>query len=172
MNVFYLDPNPRTCAKYHCDKHVNKMILETAQLLSTAHRMTDSPYADQCYKIAHKNHPSAIWARSSVDHYSWLFELFRELTNEFNRRKGTVHASWTKLKSVLSHTPDLPLAGFTPPPQCMDDEYKQDDTVEAYRAYYRGGKADIARWDWDNNTPDWWHEETSKESIQGQQAQV
>jgi hypothetical protein len=33
MNIFYLDKNPRKCAKYHCDKHVLKMIIEYAQLI-------------------------------------------------------------------------------------------------------------------------------------------
>ena len=41
MNIFYLHENPEICAEYHCDKHVVKMILETAQMLSTAHRIID-----------------------------------------------------------------------------------------------------------------------------------
>ena len=39
MNIFYLHNDPRTCAEMHLDKHVVKMILEYAQLLSTAHRV-------------------------------------------------------------------------------------------------------------------------------------
>jgi hypothetical protein len=155
MNIFYLDSNPRQAARLHCDQHLSKMVLESAQLLSTAHHEAGSPCADQCYKATHRNHPSAVWARSSVDHYSWLFELFRELTNEFQRRRGKVHASWTKMKSVLSRTPDLPLAGFTPPPLCMPAEYHSEDAVEAYRAYYRGDKSRFASWNWLGNTPGW-----------------
>ena len=41
MNIFYLDTNPALCAEYHCDKHVVKMIIEYAQMLSTAHRVID-----------------------------------------------------------------------------------------------------------------------------------
>ena len=41
MNIFYLSTNTDECARYHCDKHVVKMILETAQMLSTAHRVLD-----------------------------------------------------------------------------------------------------------------------------------
>ena len=41
MNIFYLHSDPKTCASMHCDKHVVKMILETAQMLSTAHHELD-----------------------------------------------------------------------------------------------------------------------------------
>ena len=41
MNIFYLSSNPGECARQHCDKHVVKMIVEYAQLMSTAHRLLD-----------------------------------------------------------------------------------------------------------------------------------
>jgi hypothetical protein len=41
MNIFYLDPNPKICAEMHVDKHVCKMVIEYAQLLSTTHRVLD-----------------------------------------------------------------------------------------------------------------------------------
>ena len=41
MNIFYLDKDPKVCAKMHVDKHCVKMIVEYAQLLSTAHRVLD-----------------------------------------------------------------------------------------------------------------------------------
>ena len=59
-------------AEMHCNKHVVKMILETAQMLSTAHRVIDGDeYADRMglYKMAHKNHPSTIWTRTSTENY-------------------------------------------------------------------------------------------------------
>lgn len=134
------------------------MILESAQLLSTAHRETASPWAEQVYKSTHKQHPSSIWARSSKDHYAWLFDLFRELTNEFRMRRGKTHLSWTKLNHILCHTPpNIPCAGFTEPPQCMPDEFKDSDPVVAYRNYYRGAKRDIAFWNWRRPAPDWWN---------------
>ena len=109
MNIFVLDKNPRDAARMHCDKHVPKMILETAQMLSTAHHVYDTPQAPLVYKKAHLNHPCTIWVRESVDNYSWAFELFRELNNEFVRRRGKKHLSWVKLKEHLSHTPSLSL---------------------------------------------------------------
>ena len=95
MNVFYLDKNPQSAAAMHCDKHCVKMILEYAQILSTAHRVLDGDDApDDLYKIAHKNHPSTIWARTSKQHYDWLFRLVRKLTIEYGIRYGKIHRSW------------------------------------------------------------------------------
>ena len=57
MNIFYLDRDPVIAAQMMCDKHVVKMILESAQMLSTAHRVLDGDeYADKVglYKMAHK----------------------------------------------------------------------------------------------------------------------
>ena len=69
MNIFYLDRNPILAADKQCDRHVVKMILETAQLLSTAHYELDGE--SPAYKPTHKNHPSAVWVRKSLDHYLW-----------------------------------------------------------------------------------------------------
>jgi len=158
MNIFVLDRNPKLAAQYHADKHVPKMILETAQMLSTAHHVYGTPQAPLVYKKSHLNHPCTLWVRESVDNYGWAFELFRELNNEFVRRRGKKHLSWVKLKEHLSHTPSLPLQGLTPFAQAMPDHYKQEDAVEAYRAYYKGDKASFAKWEWPTaQTPSWWN---------------
>jgi len=157
MNIFILDRNPKIAASMHCDKHCVKMILETAQMLSTAHRVYNTPQADKVYKQAHLNHPCTIWVRESVDNYAWAYELFKELNNEFVARRGKHHLSWTKLGSILSHTPILPTLGLTKFAQAMPEEYKEDNAVQAYRNYYLGEKADIANWDWPNSCkPYWW----------------
>jgi hypothetical protein len=167
MNIFFLDRDPQTCARFHCDQHVSKMCIEYAQLLSTAHRVAGSMWADDVYKIAHLNHPSTIWTRSSHDHYSWLFELWRELNNEFARRRGKVHASWRKLGHILCYHPDLGCYGWDDPPQCMPEEFKRYDAVDAYRAYYIGDKARFATWKWKNSVmPDWWDYEEYNEDDQ------
>ncbi len=164
MNIFYLHECPQQAAIDHADVHCSKMMIEYAQLLSTAHRVTDSPWAEDCYKIAHKNHPSTIWTRESTDHYTWLYDLWHNLANEFFMRRGKDHASWTKLKHVLSHNPPhLPRNGFTAPPQCMPDECKRDDTVEAYRGYYVYKKLVEGKrinWEWDLSgcVPTWFQE--------------
>lgn len=73
MNIFILDTNPKIAAQYHVDKHVVKMILETAQLLCSAHWLNGS---EAPYKLTHKNHPCAIWTRECVENYNWLCIFF------------------------------------------------------------------------------------------------
>ena len=89
MNIFYLDKDPVVAAQMMCDKHVVKMILESAQMLSTAHRVLDGDtYANKVglYKMAHKNHPSTIWARSSIENYDWLSGHMQALMKEYTYR--------------------------------------------------------------------------------------
>ena len=156
MNIFYLHPNPQTAARMHCDKHCVKMILEYAQLLSTAHRVLDGDDANpNLYKIAHKNHPSTIWTRSSKQHYKWLFRLFRKLNIEYGIRYGKVHKSWEKLNGILKFPPkSIKDNGWVDPPQCMPDYCKKSDTVEAYRNYYILEKKRFATWK-NNQEPEW-----------------
>ena len=142
MNIFLLDHNHKKCAEYHPDQH-QKMILESFQLLSTAHRILDEDdVPEETYRVSHKNHPCAIWARETADNYSWLHEHAKCLTEEFKYRTGNTHLSWTKLGKVLSTPPKgLTKTGLTEPPQCMPDEYKvEGDPVQGYRNYFNGEK--------------------------------
>ena len=160
MNVFFLHKDPWEAASMMCDKHVCKMPLESAQMLCTAHRVADEVghiAGKIIYKLAHKNHPSSVWARSSTENYSWLYRHFLALSDEFYKRYGKKHLSDKKFSFALSHLPkNVPYGEFTEPPQCMPDEYKQSDTVSAYRAYYSGEKRYMARWDKGTVPPKWW----------------
>ena len=161
MNIFFLDERPDKCAEMHNDKHCVKMILESAQMLSTAHRILDEDDAHpDLYKIAHKNHPSTIWVRSSKQHYDWLFRLFRMLSAEYSIRYSDhnfkVHKTWDKLGKILETAPkNIVDNGFVPPPQCMPDHCKKPNTIDAYRNYYMIEKANISTWKY-TNTPKWW----------------
>ena len=106
MNIFYLHDDPIYCAQMHCDKHVVKMILEYAQLLSTAHHEIDGTPSIDCYKPTHKNHPSAIWARNSRNNYRWLWWLLYGLQDEYTYRYGKVHA--TQFKSIVDNLKNPP----------------------------------------------------------------
>lgn len=141
MNIFYLSRDPVLCAEMHCDKHVVKMILETAQLLSTAHHMLGSTAP---YKPTHKNHPSAVWARSGRYQYRWLYELLEALSSEYTQRYGKVHLTWQKCSQALSEAPKgIPEIEWTDPPQCMPDECKDPTgAVIAYRNYYMFKRAE------------------------------
>lgn len=178
MNIFYLSYDPVICAQEHVDKHVVKMIVEYAQLLSTAHRVLDGisfydvsnkgrkvkrfkldePRESNLYKACHINHPSAIWVRSSSSHYRWLFELFEQCCIEYTRRYGKFHST-EKLKAYLMKNPNnLPERGWTDPPPAMPDKYKvQGDSIQSYRNYYIGDKVSFAKWKSPSVQPAWFN---------------
>lgn len=152
MNIFYLDTNIVRCAEYHADKHVCKMIVEYAQLLSTAHYVLDGIQVG--YKPTHKNHPCAVWARQSNNNYTWLVALLGALLLEYAERYGKVHKT-NELVLVLDQPPrNIPTGPLTPPPQCVPDDCKGPDTVLAYRKYYNTHKASMAKWKL-GNVPHW-----------------
>lgn len=144
MNIFYLHNNPETCAKYHNNKHCVKMILETAQILSTAHWMNGSRAP---YKQTHINHPCCKWAQKSRQNYLWLANLGLELCKEYSYRYGKVHKTQQHLQWLAKNVPNIANNGFVQPPQCMDIEYKvPGNSVQAYRNYYIHGKRHLANW--------------------------
>ena len=146
MNIFILDKDVKKCAQYHCDKHVVKMILETAQLLCGVHHMTDQATDQVPYKLSHKNHPCAIWARESFSNYVYLCELGLELCNEYTHRYGKRHKSLDVILWCIVNRPNIPDKGFTKFAKAMPEEYKVESAVESYRNYYRGDKSGFATW--------------------------
>lgn len=168
MNIFYLDEDPKVCAQLHCDKHVVKMIIEYAQLMSTAHRVLDGElYEDRTannrrikrwrlgnekdeeviYKASHINHPSGIWTRTSKENYKWLFELWCELCLEYTHRYGRRHLTDEKLFHILAKLPkNLPEGPLTKMAQAMPNDVKTENSIVAYQDYYRKYKSQIARW--------------------------
>ena len=185
MNIFFLDHDVKTCAKMHADKHVVKMILEYAQLLSTAHRVLDGTQSTGLsatgrkqtryvlsdsresimYSATHINHPSAVWVRKSVLNYDWLHRLLVELCKEYTYRYGKVHkCEATGLVQSLGNVPlNLnPLIGsFTEPTPAMpDDVIIVGNAVSSYRNYYIKHKQHLASWKGkvnSRNTPEWFH---------------
>lgn len=161
MNIFYLSNEPEKCAQQHCDKHVVKMILETAQLLSNAHHMLDGDQVIRpIYKLTHKNHPSAVWVRASATHYKWLWLLLVELCKEYTHRYGKVHkVERDGLINTLKTPPQNISASpvMSEPPPAMPDEYKSSDVIQSYRNYYRGAKRSFARWT-NREVPTWFIE--------------
>ena len=168
MNIFYLDKDPKTCAEMHCDKHVVKMIIEYAQLMSTAHRVLDGdPYVSQTlggrriqrwkhpiakmektlYKASHVKHPSGLWTRASQNHYNWLYEMWTHLCDEYTHRYGKVHLTDKKLREMLQSAPmQIDVEPFVDPYLAMPDDVKQSNVVEAYKNYYINYKKDFAKW--------------------------
>jgi hypothetical protein len=158
MNIFVLDQNPRLAGMMHCDKHVSKMLLESAQMICTTinHIGGVSPY-----KTSHLNHPCSVWARASSENLNWLSYLAKELNNQYRVRynKDHNHKSWEVIKHVIKHnetliTEKMHHIGPTPFVLAMPEQYKCSDPVQAYRAYYKS--KEFAQWNKGVPTPYWW----------------
>lgn len=150
MNIFFVDQCPETAARSLCDKHVVKMPLESAQMLSTAHRLIDGDtYADRIglYKAAYQNHPCTVWCRASRDNYRWLFIHFRALLREYQERYGKEHACSALIGGLAVIPAGIKDTDLTPPPQAMPDDVRvPGDVISAYRNYYLIHKSRIAEW--------------------------
>jgi|TARA_B100001057_G_scaffold251159_1_gene251367 hypothetical protein len=179
MNIFVLHMHPTLAAKQHCDKHVVKMILETAQLLSTAHRfldgkqdlresstgktktkyweLPDSNMEGTLYRATMMNHPCAIWVRESDANYTWAYNLFVGLCDEYTHRYGKTHKTDRLLREALYECPkNIPKGiGLTPFRQAMPEDVKHNDSIQAYRQYYLKYKAGFAKWT-KRDVPDWY----------------
>lgn len=159
MNIFFLSKSTRRCARWHCDKHVVKMILEYTQILYTANHQnggtekikTEAPICvstgNRGYKSHAKNHPSVRWATESLAHYVWLNALALDLVQEhmFRFSPKTFHASQAHLLWLRENPP--PSMGSTAwlrdPPPAMPEEYRvNNQSIVCYRAYYNGSKRD------------------------------
>lgn len=160
-------------AEWMVDKHVVKMILESAQLLSTAHRVLDGELVDGIkinldtgksrktkayiltdardsviYSATHMNHPSAVWCRTSVQNYDWLVDHMFALMREYTHRYDKTHKCYGEISYMLQSPPkNLKDWDWTPMPSCMAPEYIiSDDPIINYRNYYREGKKNLHKW--------------------------
>lgn len=143
MNIFFLDKSPIVSAKAMTNKHVVKMILETAQLLSTAHHVLDDEFShDHLYKKTHVNHPSSVWVRESNENYAWAYEHFIALCDEYTQRYNKTHATEIKLKSVLATPPqNIPYKKMTPIKLAITNKaWHRKNPFESYRIYYENEK--------------------------------
>lgn len=174
MNLFYLSKSAKKAVKYHCDKHVVKMILETVQMAYTALNVLYGPSSGNSsssplttapmtksgsrgYKSTHTNHPMTLWFRTSLANFQWGCDFGVELCAEYTHRYGKQHAcqehiEWlSQQKFEIEEDP-----GLTAVPQCMPDKYKvEGDSVQAYRNFYIGDKAEFCRWT-NREVPEWW----------------
>jgi len=153
MNIFVLDPDPEVAARQQCDKHVVKMILESAQLMAAACILHggDSPY-----KLTHKNHPCSIWARETRANYEWLLTHHIAMLDEYTLRYGKVHKTQEHLDYWLRGVMLIPEGELTPFAQAMPEDIRiPGDPVQAYRNYYTQEKAHFATWK-HGIIPQWW----------------
>ena len=180
MNIFVLHNDPIVAAQMLCDKHVPKMIVESGQMLSTAHRLLDGTpekrpsksgktiqtyytfgdNRDDLYYLAvHKFHPCTTWTMESKSNYQWHYEHFMAMGREYEYRRGKEHATIKLLGELLKNPPlNIPDIGLTEFAQAMNHypQCKVDgDAVKAYRNYYHEAKP-FAKWEWKRQAPDWW----------------
>jgi hypothetical protein len=144
MNIFVLDLDIRKCARYHCDQHVAKMILESAQIACTA---LNKKGFKTPYKSTHAKHPCVEWAGASFSNLQWLLKLARALNREYRYRYRTSkdHRSVSVLDRIRGM--EFESIGLTDFPQAMPEQYKvPGDPVQAYRNFYVGEKLKFARW--------------------------
>ena len=168
MNIFYLDQNPKICAEMHNDKHCVKMIIEYAQLMSTAHRVLDGvEYFDKTangrkikrwrmkdpkleaglMKASHVNHPSGVWVRASKENYIWLNRMWNYLLLEYTHRYGKRHACADRMDVLYMWPENIPDVPFTPPTPAMPNDVKvPGDSLASYRNYYINNKTHLANW--------------------------
>lgn len=144
MNIFVTSKCPVKSAQDHCNVHNVKMILECAQLLSTAHFVLDGIQVG--YKPTHRNHPSSIWTRNTLANYQWLYAHFKALCKEYTFRTGKTHKT-SELLGVLSNVPkNIRQGELDPFAMAMPDEYKRlgiFDQTKSYQAYL---KAKYTEW--------------------------
>ena len=144
MNIFILDKNITRCARYHCDQHVVKMILESVQLLCTS--LNKKGFTTP-YKSTHVKHPCVLWVEESYDNFLWLQSLALALNDEYRYRfdKDRDHKSISVLPEISEYSYDH--HGLTEFAQAMPDKYKvAGDAVKAYRQFYLAEKMHFAKW--------------------------
>lgn len=145
MNIFFVDSCPIKSAIHLHNRHCVKMVLESAQLLSTV-RVMFGDNDTRLYKPTHVNHPSTKWIRTSLENYLWLLQHFVALLNEYTYRYGRPHACLKLLQVLALPINGFPEQGLTKFALAMPDEFKVDDPVQSYRNYYLGKKIQNNFW--------------------------
>lgn len=159
-----LDEDPAIAAQMHCDQHVGKMLMESAQLLSSAHHILRNVESSEINpygltKLTHKNHPCALWVRKSLHNYNWLFSLASNLSLEFKFRRSKLHASSLRLEALKLAPSSISDIGPTFPALAMPVQYHNKNPITSYRNYYKSKvfkNNKYPKWEWGRSKPDWY----------------
>ena len=156
MNIFIYDKDIKKNAQYHPDKHVVKMQLELAQMLSTVYSELTGEY-NNLYKPTHSNHPCTLWVKESYANFKYAIDLFYALHDEWNYRyqHNKIHKSFEVINIIENINPSVfPKQGITKFAQAMPNIYKDINPVKAYRDYFNGEKLHLAKWK-NREVPHW-----------------
>ena len=162
MNVFVLDHDLTKNAEYHCDSHCIKLILESAQLACTTHRLQNTQNLPNLfYKSTHVHHPLVKWIQKSTKHYSYVVNYGLALCKEYSYRYRKVHKTQSLLECLKHNAPQMPNVNFVDQPQCMPKQYQiQGNVLQAYRNYYKFEKKNKIRFKYTKRQiPHWLKEE-------------
>ena len=161
MNIFGIDTDTTSCATYHTDRHIVKMPLETAQMVSFVYYHKDLwdgevPNLLMNFSAGHDKHPCSLWLRENLVNFLWTCEFGIKLIEEYRFRYDSQKHERCKMifEWSLDNLPNLPVAEFTPFAKAMPEEYKVDCSIESYRNYYRIGKSELHQWT-KRNKPEW-----------------
>lgn len=152
MNIFYLDHDPIKAAQCLNDKHIVKMCLEGAQILSTVSWRYN---VEAPYKSTHKNHPAVLWAGNTLENWHWTVKNSLAIAKEYTFRYGKRHKATDVIEYCL-HFGGRPAKGdLEPAKQCMPKEYHDKCPVMAYRKYYLNDKIKFSTWREPRLPPAW-----------------
>jgi hypothetical protein len=158
MNIFFLASDPKESVSYYVNTHVNKILIEIAQMLSTAHYYYNPKYNSYFYyKPVMKNHPMNKWVRQNTANYNYAYKLYIALCEEYKYRFGRTHLS-ENYKDALKYAPiSIPSSNkITQPPLCIKEDCILDNTIESYRMYYIQHKKHLAKWK-NRDKPYWYY---------------
>jgi hypothetical protein len=161
MNVFAVDGDPVRAAIALCDTHVSKMVLESAQILSTiVRKQVRGRKSSKLYKPTHVNHPCTKWAGETRANFRWLVRHAQALAEEFTYRnaKGRVHASLFVINLCATYIDRIDFRSksrstkITVFAQAMPVWFQSPknnpelaDAIAGYRRYYCIGKRKLLR---------------------------
>lgn len=138
MNIFVLNNDPWEIPQHYCNLHVNKMLLESCQMLC-------SVFDNAPYKRTHYNHPCSVWVRQTNANYQWLLSLTNALSAEYTKRTSKIHGCDKVVDWLNNQDEPLPIGQLTPFAQAMPDEFKSNDSVKSYRRYYAAKLKDFRK---------------------------
>ena len=165
MNIFVLHTNPVKAARMMCDKHIPKMVVESAQMMASALRrhgaadaiMPIAKTTGRPYRGGYHHHPCTVWAGDTRANYEWLTMHGIALGVHYTVRFGKIHACSEAIQQMRHHASLIPTGPLTEFAQAMPDEFKvEGNAVLAYRRYYSSDKRRFASWTKGTPAPSWW----------------
>ncbi len=131
VNLFYLDKDPKKCARYYCDKHVNKILIEIGQILSQIHHYIGNNPPYKLCKAISPNLKPLKWASHSISNYLYCCELGENLIKEYKFRYNKDSHKCEKVIKWLKENIPKNIKNK------KRSKFKLTDNVSIYARYYK-----------------------------------